>query len=40
MHESLKTTPRYRTTFDILVKGLLDFAGNEPTARLQHTVEP
>lgn len=40
MHESLKTTPRYRTTFDILVKGLLDFAGNEPTARLQHTIEP
>ncbi|KQW28944.1 LysR family transcriptional regulator [Rhizobium sp. Root274] len=27
MHESLKTTPRYRTTFDALVAGLFDFAG-------------
>jgi DNA-binding transcriptional LysR family regulator len=26
MHESLKTTPRYRTTFDALVAGLLAFA--------------
>jgi DNA-binding transcriptional LysR family regulator len=26
MHESLKTTPRYRTTFDTLVAGLLAFA--------------
>jgi DNA-binding transcriptional LysR family regulator len=32
MHESLKTTPRYRTTFDALVAGLLAFAdaGSNP----------
>lgn len=32
MHESLKTTPRYRTVFDALVAGLLAFAGQAPPA--------
>ncbi|TPP11576.1 LysR family transcriptional regulator [Rhizobium glycinendophyticum] len=29
MHESLKTTPRYRATFDALVAGLFEFAGRQ-----------
>ena len=33
MHESLKTTPRYRATFDALVTGLLDFVGQQNNAR-------
>lgn len=33
MHESLKTTPRYRATFDALVAGLLAFAGQPLPAR-------
>jgi DNA-binding transcriptional LysR family regulator len=33
MHESLKTTPRYRATFDALVAGLLDFVGQQNNAR-------
>jgi DNA-binding transcriptional LysR family regulator len=32
MHESLKTTPRYRTVFDALVAGLFAFAGQAPPA--------
>ncbi len=33
MHESLKTTPRFRATFDALVAGLLNFAGNAQSER-------
>ncbi|PYB75494.1 LysR family transcriptional regulator [Rhizobium wuzhouense] len=33
MHESLKTTPRFRTTFDALVAGLIAFAGPTPASR-------
>lgn len=33
MHESLKTTPRYRATFDMLVAGLLVFQGQTQQIR-------